>query len=74
MQTNSELMKVFNEHKHNLVLLSGPSEGLIAALPSLNIIDSKCTSSPVLLEHFKHVVGCFCLVIYVQCHTNMALR
>lgn len=74
MQTNSELMKVFNEHKHNLVLLSGPSEGLIAALPSLNIIDSKCTSSPVLLEHFKHVVGCFCLVIYVQCHANTALR
>ena len=41
MKTNTELIKVFEEHKHNLDLLTGPPEGLIAALPSLNIIDSK---------------------------------
>lgn len=44
-QTNTELLKVFKEHKHNLDLLTGPSEGLIAALPSLNIIDSKFITS-----------------------------
>ena len=44
MQTNTELVKVFQEHKHNLDLLVGPSEGLLAALPSLNIIDSKLTA------------------------------
>ena len=41
MQTNGELLKVFQEHKHNLDLLAGPPEGLLAALPSHNIIDSK---------------------------------
>jgi len=40
MKTNTELIKIFEEHKHNLDLLTGPPEGLIAALPSLNIIDT----------------------------------
>lgn len=58
-------MKVFNEYKYNLVLLFGFLEGLIVVLLFFNIIDSKCISSFVLLEYFKYVVGCFCLVIYV---------
>ena len=54
-QTNTELLKVFQEHKHNLDLLTGPSEGLIAALPSLNIIDSKFITS----SHYKLHAMCF---------------
>lgn len=50
MQTNTELLKVFKEHKHNLDLLVGPSEGLLAALPSLNIIDSKLIVHAVIVQ------------------------
>ena len=50
MQTNTELLKVFKEHKHNLDLLVGPSEGLLAALPSLNIIDSKLIVCAVIAQ------------------------
>ena len=31
---------MFKEHKHHLDLLAGPMDGLLAAVPSLNIIDS----------------------------------
>ena len=63
MQTNTELVKVFQEHKHNLDLLVGPSEGLLAALPSLNIIDSKLTATcdfPIvdIVKRWKHVAPC----------------
>ena len=63
MQTNTELVKVFQEHKHNLDLLVGPSEGLLAALPSLNIIDSKLTATcdfPIvdIVKCWKHVAPC----------------
>lgn len=56
MQTNTELLKVFKEHKHNLDLLVGPSEGLLAALPSLNIIDSKFVEH--VKAHWSHLVQC----------------
>ena len=63
MQTNTELVKVFQEHKHNLDLLVGPSEGLLAALPSLNIIDSKLTApcdfpNLDIVKCWKHLAPC----------------
>jgi len=39
--TYSELVRVYTAHKQNLELISGQEEQLIAALPSLNIIDCK---------------------------------
>ncbi|KAK3749833.1 hypothetical protein QZH41_004615 [Actinostola sp. cb2023] len=39
-QTNNELGRVYDAHKQNLELIAGSEERLLAALPSLNIVDS----------------------------------
>ena len=38
---SNDLAQVFKDHKRNLDLLAGPSDVLLAVLPSLNIIDSE---------------------------------
>lgn len=44
--THNELARVYNAHRQNLDLLAGPEEQLLAALPSLNIIDCEFSKRP----------------------------